>query len=510
MILDKEIEIRVNSTTLKHYKEKGYVVKMGDIVKVKTIDLTRSSGYIINVKCDICGFEKKLSYNCYMNNSEKHNIYTCSNKCAMFKNKKTSLEKYGNENYNNLNKNKKTCIERYGVENIFQLDNIKEKSKTTNLEKYGFESHNKSEIVKEKKKKVSNQRIEKYKNSINNKKMIKYKEFGFISSQNNINKFKCTEDHFFEINDSLLSNRIISNTKLCTICNPIGRCKSGLEYLLSDFIKKNYNNLESNKRNIIPPNELDIYLPDLKIAFEFNGLFWHSELHKNINYHLNKTEECEKNDIKLIHIYEDDWIYKSEIVKSRILNLIGKTPNRIFGRKCIVKEVSDNSLVKEFLFNNHFQGFVGSQIKIGLFYNDELVSLMTFGSKRKFMKQSQSENVYEMLRFCNKLNTSVVGGADKLFKYFIKNYKPVEVTSYADRSWSQGDLYEKLGFVFIGKTPPNYYYIINGVRKHRFGFRKDLLIKQGFDTNKTEHQIMLDRGLYRIFDSGSLKYTWKI
>jgi len=138
-----------------------------------------------------------------------------------------------------------------------------------------------------------------------------------------------------------------------------------------------------------------------------------------------------------------------------------------------------------------------------------LVSLMTFGSKRKFMKQSNSDGVYEMLRFCSKLNTSVIGGSEKVFKYFIENYKHKEVISYADRSWSQGELYKQLGFKLIHKTQPNYYYIIDKKRYHRFNFRKDKLVSEGFDPNKTEHEIMLERKIYRIYDSGSLKFIWK-
>lgn len=114
-----------------------------------------------------------------------------------------------------------------------------------------------------------------------------------------------------------------------------------------------------------------------------------------------------------------------------------------------------------------------------------------------------------MFRFCNKLNTNVIGGASRLFSYFVKNYNPIEVTSYADRSWSQGELYKKLGFEFISKTEPNYYYVINGVRRYRFLFRKDVLIKQGYDPNKTEHEIMLERKIYRIHDSGNLKFVFK-
>jgi hypothetical protein len=103
----------------------------------------------------------------------------------------------------------------------------------------------------------------------------------------------------------------------------------------------------------------------------------------------------------------------------------------------------------------------------------------------------------------------VIGGASKLFKYFIKNYNPIEITTYADRSHSKGNLYEKLGFDFIHDTQPNYYYIINGIRKHRFNFRKDKLVSDGYDENMTEHEIMLSRNIYRIFDSGSKKYIYK-
>jgi hypothetical protein len=137
-----------------------------------------------------------------------------------------------------------------------------------------------------------------------------------------------------------------------------------------------------------------------------------------------------------------------------------------------------------------------------------LVSVMGFGQLRKSLGQTPKENHYEMLRFCNKLNTSVVGGASKLFKYFIKNYEPREVISYADRSWSNGSLYETLGFNMVSETKPNYYYIIKKVRYNRYNFRKDKLVSDGYDKDLTEKQIMINRGINRIYDSGSLKYVY--
>jgi len=122
--------------------------------------------------------------------------------------------------------------------------------------------------------------------------------------------------------------------------------------------------------------------------------------------------------------------------------------------------------------------------------------------------KSKNINEYEMLRFCNKLNISVIGGASKLFKYFINNYKPNYIVSYADRGYSNGNLYKQLGFELNSITLPNYYYVVDGIRKYRFNFRKDILVKQGFSKNKTEHEIMLERKIYRIYNSGNLKFEF--
>lgn len=564
MLITKEIKIRINNTGLKHYREKGYDVKIGDEIIVKTDDLTIASTYKVTVKCDVCDNEKELIYNKYLKNIKKYNLYTCSNTCAYVKNKKTNLEKYGVENYHNVEKYKKTCLEKFGVETPFLNEKIKEIIKKSNLEKYGFESPNSSSIVKNNKKISS---IKKYgvdhfsktdefkdiMNKCNTKeyKTNKLKTFSktclekygvdHTSKLEEIkNKIKITNqntyrlkiqdksildvdfdkkgyickcdlcDTDFFIDYGLFKNRKRIKTIICTTCNPISKHISGLEIQLQNLIKNNYNGeILFNNKIIINPYELDIYLPELKIAFEFNGLFWHNEEHRENDYHLNKTELCEQKGIQLIQIFEDDWLYKQEICKSLILNKLGKTINRIFARKTEIKEVFDNKLVREFLDKNHIQGFVGSKVKIGLFYENELVSLMTFGNRRLAMgKKSTNAGEYELLRFCNKLNTNVIGGASRLFKYFIKNYTPNEITTYADRSFSQGQLYKTLGFEFISKTEPNYYYIIDGIKHHRFNFRKDKLIKEGYDSNKTEHEIMLDRNIFRIYDSGNLKFNY--
>lgn len=323
----------------------------------------------------------------------------------------------------------------------------------------------------------------------------------YISSEDKI-KLICKKGHIIhqKVNNHLRGTG-------CPKCNRFDK----KEISVLDFIKLNYNGyIDISNRKILKGKELDIYLPDLNLAFEFNGLYWHSESFKEKDYHLNKTKECLNKGIQLIHIWEDDWDNKQDIVKSIILNKLGKNTKKIYARKCEIKEIYDNKIIRDFLEENHIQGFVGSKVKLGLYYNNELVSLMTFGNLRRNLGQKSKEGSYELLRFCNKLNTSVIGGASKLFKYFIKNYNFKEIISYSDNSRSNGNLYKVLGFQLLKNTISNYYWVVESVRKNRFNFRKDKLIKKGYDPNKTEIEIMNELGYYRIFDCGSIKWIYSI
>ena len=293
----------------------------------------------------------------------------------------------------------------------------------------------------------------------------------------------------------------------CPIC---GNNMSLAEKEIEDYVKSFGVKTETKIRGILSNNkEIDILMPELNLGIEYNGLKWHSDEFKDKNYHLNKTEECKKLGIRLVHIFEDEWINKKEIIKSIIRNIIGKTENKIYARKCIIQNVNDNEK-KEFLEKNHIQGNVNSQINLGLYHDGELVSLMCIGKPRiNLGRKASLEDEYELLRFCNKLNTNIVGGASKLFKYFITNYSPTLITSYCDYRWSIGNMYETLGFTLSHHSQPNYYYIIGNNRKNRFKYRKSELIKEGFDPEKSEKEIMEERGIHRIYDCGSLVYIWK-
>jgi len=495
MILTDKIDMKISNNQIKYYREKGYDVKGGnEIISIKIDDLPSNSGAKIKVKCDICEKEKEISLNRYKNNTKNlSTYYACSRKCSEQKNKDTILEKYGVDNVSKSefvqSKKIETCLNNFGVDYPQQSKEIFNKGKKTKKFLYGDENYSNCDKMI----------ITKRKNIIN--------KYDAIDYDGNFLTFKCDKDHLYKITFGLYFNRVKVKTNLCTICNPYKSNESPNEIKLYDFINEICSdNILLKNRTILNGKELDIYMPDRKIALEYNGLYWHNELYKPKNYHLDKTEDCEKNGIKLIHIYEDDWKYKEDIVKSRLINIFQKNESKIGARKCSIDNVSNNNTL-QFLEKNHIQGYSTSSINIGLYYNKELVSIMTFIKLRK--KINKKENEYELLRFCNKLNTNVVGGASKLFNFFVQKYNPTLVMSYADRSWSQGDLYKKLDFEFVGKTQPNYYYIIDGIRNYRFNYRKDKLIKQGFDPKKTEHEIMLERKIYRIYNSGNLKFIKK-
>lgn len=292
-------------------------------------------------------------------------------------------------------------------------------------------------------------------------------------------------------------------------CHHCGNIVSSAETEISFFINSLGFKTELRDRTILPSGkEIDILIPDKKIGIEYDGLVWHSDKFKNKRYHLDKTEECSKNGVRLIHIFEDEWVNKPELVKSMISNILGKSENRIFARKCIAKTI-DSKTANEFIEKNHIQGKAISSINIGLFYLDELVSVMTFGKPRISMGHKNKKYDYELIRFCNKLNTSVVGAAGKLFNYFLETYNPISIISYCDRRWSVGNMYEKIGFRLDHISQPNYFYIEGNNRKNRFRYHKAALVKMGYDSNKSEKEITESLGMPRIYDCGAFVYVWK-
>lgn len=451
------------------------------------------------------GYQKYCSKKCLSNHPE-----------TKIKRKKTSQLKFGTDNpmqNKKIKENyKNTIIEKYGVDNLSKSQLIKAKKENTLYEKYGFKYNSQREDIKLILKNKLNNNRQKINNKIKNK-LVDYlsdkllpnniKFIDFVETS--VYKLECSLGHHFQIHKNVLNDRIRNLNTICTVCNPINN-DSDYQNQLLEFIESIYDgNIIKNDRTLIG-KELDIYLPQKKLAFEFNGVFWHSEKFKDKDYHLQKTNQCEEKNVHLIHIWEDDWIYKCDIIKSRIKNLLG-TSNKIWARNCKISEISHNEC-RDFLIENHINGYVVSKYRIGLFHNGKLVSIMAFGALRISLGQKSKTGEYELLRFCNKLDFSVIGGASKLLKFFIRNYNPQKIISYADRCWSQGNLYRRLGFHLESFTKPNYYWVVNGIRKNRFNFRKSILISEGYDPKMSESEIMHYRGYFRIFDCGNIKYIY--
>ena len=418
--------------------------------------------------------------------------------------RKICLKKYGNEYYNNRKKAKQTCLEKYGVTSPAKNEEIKEKAKQTCLEKYGVSSFSSTEIAKTNKRKKL---LEKH--------FIKLKHFiiplfevkNYEGTKNKKYKWKCIEC------GNVFEDRIDNgHYPRCKVCLPHKTGTSKYENEIFDFLINNNIKVEKNKRFFEGGKyifELDIFLKEYSIGVELDGLYWHSE--KNIlsyrkieakKYNKKKYDYFREKNIDVVYIFEDEWREKKEIVKSLILNKVRKTKRKIFARNCSIKEI-DTKAKNVFLENNHIQGGDRSSVNIGLLKESEIVSIMTF-SKPRFNKSFE----WEISRFCSEKDTNIVGGASRLFKYFIKKYNPKSIISYSDIRLFGGHLYKKLDMELSHKSEPSYFYTDYVNRHNRIGFQKHKLKNKIslFNENLSEFENMLNNGYDRIFDLGHNVY----
>jgi hypothetical protein len=292
------------------------------------------------------------------------------------------------------------------------------------------------------------------------------------------------------------------NGNKCPRCNKIKQISSQ-EIKIRDFLDSIGIQYIANDKQKIFPKELDIFIPEYNLAIEINGIYWHSDKFKDEKYHINKLTDCENAGIQLLQFYDTEIDNKFDIVTSMIKNKLGKTENKIFARRCEIKHV-DKQTSKSFQESNHIQGYVPSSIELGLFYNDELVLLTTFG-KPRFNKNYE----YELLRLCTKQNYSVVGGFSKILKFFKQNYSS-SIISYACRKYSVGNVYEKTGFTFIENSKPSYVYTKDNIVLSRYQCQKHKLknlLGSEFDCNLTEKENMIKAGYHKVFDCGNKVYV---
>ena len=358
---------------------------------------------------------------------------------------------------------------------------------------------------------------------------------------------RCDKDAFIEKAKHMHNDRydyskveyVNAHTKVCIICSEHGEfwqtpnnhlngngcplCKNRkigdvLRDTVEDFTKKSneIHDITDCLKALSPQQqrnrEIDVYIPSLNLGIEYNGLHWHSErLGKDKNYHFDKLNKCNEQGIKLIQIFEDEWINHREICESKLKQICGLNRNpKIFARKCKVVEIMDKNEAYEFLDKNHVQGRIGFTIALGTYYNNELVGVMTF--------KKEKEGYWDLNRFATDINYQCIGIGGKLFKHFIRNYPFIEIKSFADRRWTTdptNNLYTKLGFNFDSYVPPSYWYynpkISRIERFHKFGFRKQHLHnKYGLPLTMTEREMTETLGYTRIWDCGLIKYVYKL
>lgn len=283
---------------------------------------------------------------------------------------------------------------------------------------------------------------------------------------------------------------------------------------IAEFIDSLDNSLDIEMYidNIIEDDTLTIYIKEKNIAIEFDSLYDHNDTIVSKNYHLEKRQKCKDKGIRLINIFEDEWELNKDLVKAKLKHILGyDTDKKIYARKCIVKEIKNASIKNTFLDNNHIQGSDKANIKLGLYYEDMLVSVMTFCKPRKSLGQTSSTTYdYELSRFASLLGYNVVGAFSKLLAYFKKNYEWNKIITYADMRWSEGNVYLKNGWTHLHDSKPNYWYTKNLVRYHRFSFRKSELKNKFPDLYKdelTEFQIMALTNYTRIWDCGNMVFS---
>lgn len=419
--------------------------------------------------------------------------------------KETMIEKYGVEkalqNPDILEKQHQTMIDRFGEKFAMNNEEIKQKVLRMMVEKYGSNPFGNLDI----RQKIKETNLEKYG-------VEHYRQHHMIEALPKLNdrEWLIEQHHTLKKTLSQIANELGLGKWIGTVHRAMVKFNIDIKYYyesaqqreLSDWLTVQGVKVETNVRDIIK-GELDIYLPDYNLAIEYCGVFWHSDFHPRMTrtYHLDKLKQCQSKHIRLLTIYEDEWVYKKDIVKQKILNIIGKDHQSIFARKCKIITITNNKIKKDFFDANHIQGSGPGSITYGLTYDNKIVAMMTFVQK--------PNKVFDLNRYASSVR--VVGGFQKLLKHFQNNHDWGEILSFADLRWSEGNMYDKSGFVLDKSLPPDHRYVIGNKTHHKFRFRRKSLSNflPNFIPQYSEVVNMRMAGYYRIFNCGLLRYVLK-
>jgi len=465
---------------------------------------------------------------------EKYGVeYAAGSEEVIEKRRKTNIEKYGENTPLKVKEIRKKCettmMERYGVKYPYEIDGIREKTENTNIRKYGVSSPLQNKDIY---KKLEQTNLERYgtkhplQSTIIKQRALQKRTKKFIKDLMHGNRLHGLVEPCFEETEyrtvketypwKCLKCGNVFEDKLefgkiprCLVCYPyITTGQSAQEIEVFEYVKSIYNGtVEQKNKSILSGKELDVYIPDKKFAIEYDGLYWHGEVNGVTQKdHMYKTKLCEDMGISLIHIYEDEWLQKQDIVKSIIENKLGLTSHKVDARKCKIDTVKTED-AESFLELNHIQGYIRGN-HLGLYFESELVAILTYG-KPRFDKAYD----IELYRYCTKLGCTVRGGLSKLLS--ILKEKCDTIVTYADLRWGRGEGYLKCGFTYQKTTTPNYSYYIKRDRVYkrynRMNFQKHMLSEklELFDPALTEWENMQLNGYDRIWDCGNRVYTWK-
>ena len=423
------------------------------------------------------------------------------------KSKQTCLQKYGTDSFVKTaafkEKNKRTMLDRYGVDNTLKSKELRKKFTKTMIDRYGVPCSAQSEEIKHKY--IASKRNNHFDVFVA---ILRSKDIECLSStqeylEHKPIKLKCLVcNHTWTAESSSIASKLF-----CEKCrDKATRCRSNKEIEVLNYVRSLYSGkIVHNTKQAISPLELDIYLPEKQLAFEFDGNYWHSE---NVGiastYHFEKTKLCSQAGIRLIHIFEHEWDFNQKKIKALIRSALGIYKIRIYARQCVIKEISSKEY-EIFLSEYHLQNSVNSSIRYGLFYKDELVSVIGFGKSR------YKKDEIELLRFCTKADYQIIGGFSRLIKHACKTNNIQSFISYIDLAHFYGRGYKKVGFEKVSVTKPSYVYIKGTEVLSRYQCQKHKLKKllgQSYDQDLTETENMVLARYMKVYDSGTLKVVY--
>lgn len=448
------------------------------------------------------------------------------------KRKDKLLEKYGADSplrcEDIKEKQKKTCLERYGDENFAKTSQHVEKCKKKSLEKYGCEYPMQSESVKKKRdctcskkygKKSFTQTEEYWSQRINTcldrygvehphqNESIRQKMIETLIEKYGVDCFSKHESFKKKYQETCMERYGVKSP----LCLPENRPNLKQQNEIRDWLNSFGHNF-NNDFSVLENRELDIYDKDQNLAIEFCGIFWHAEdsfSPKTRSYHHDKWKKCKDKGIQLLTIFDDEWNAKGEICKSMILSKLGIFEVRIQARKCITKEITKKEM-GEFCEAHHLQGANKlSEVCFGLFHGDELVGVVDLG--RHHRKKDKDSVV--LTRLCFKSGLQVVGGSGKLFKACVEwcRAKGIrKIISWSDNRYSNGSVYERLGFKKAGELPPDYCYVNMKNPKRRISKQSQNKKQSSCPPDMTELQWANHRGLSRIWDCGKIRWEFEV